>query len=133
MLTRSLFGRLLAVLCGVAAASTGLALLLQERSLSHDLERAAERRLAAAASASERLLESHLGAMAERYRAVSDTPRFRATLQIDDAPTLAHYASTLLAQQTAATTRPASRESTPRRSGSRARGSWPTPAAPWRW
>ncbi len=98
-MTRSLFGRLLAVMCGVAAASTGLALLLQERSLSRDLERAAERRLAAAANAAERLLEGHLGAMAERYRAVSGTPQFRASLEIDDGPTLAHYASALQGQQ----------------------------------
>jgi hypothetical protein len=36
-----LFHRVLAALCGVAGVAMGLALLLQERSLSHDLERAA--------------------------------------------------------------------------------------------
>jgi methyl-accepting chemotaxis protein len=99
---RGLFGRLLAVMCGVAAASTGLAVLLQERSLSADLERAAERRLDAAAAAAERLLGSHLVAMAERYRAVSRTPQLRATLEVNDGPTLAHYAGTLLEQHRAA-------------------------------
>ena len=99
---RGLFGRLLAVMCGVAAASTGLAALLQERSLSADLERAAEHRLDTAAAAAEHLLQRHLGAMAERYRAVSGTPQFRATLEVNDAPTLAHYARTLLAQHGAA-------------------------------
>jgi hypothetical protein len=99
---RGLFGRLLSVMCGVAAASTGLALLLQERSLSSDLERAAERRLAAAATAADRLLEGHLSSTAERYRAVSGTPQFRATLEVNDAPTLEHYAETLLDQQRAA-------------------------------
>jgi methyl-accepting chemotaxis protein len=98
---RGLFGRLLAVMCGVAAASTGLAVLLQERSLSADLERAAERRLDAAAAAADRLLGSHLVAMAERYRAVSGTPQLRATLEVDDGPTLAHYAGTLLGQHRA--------------------------------
>jgi len=99
---RGLFGRLLLVMCGVAAASTGLALLLQERSLSGDLERAAERRLASAASAADRLLEGHLSATAERYRAVAGTPQFRATLEVNDGPTLAHYAQALLDQQRAA-------------------------------
>ncbi len=99
---RGLFGRLLAVMCGVAAASTGLVLVLQERNLSADLERAAEQRLDNAAVAAERLLEGHLTAMAERYRAVSGTPQFRATLEIDHAPTLAHYAETLLQQHDAA-------------------------------
>lgn len=101
-MTRGLFGRLLAMMCGVAATSTGAALLLQERSLSGDLQRAAEERLENAASAAGRLLEGHLDAMAERYRAVSGTPQFRATLEVDDGPTLAHYAETLLGQQDAA-------------------------------
>lgn len=97
-----LFARLLAVMCGVAAASTGVAVLLQERSLSADLERAAERRLDAAARAAGSLLESHLVAVSERYRAVSGTPQLRATLEVNDAPTLAHYAGTLLEQNRAA-------------------------------
>lgn len=101
-MSRGLFARLLAAMCGVAAASVGLALLLQERSLSANLERAAERRLARAAAAASRLLASHLDAMAERYRAVSLTPQFRALLEVNDGPTLAHYAQTLLGQHGAA-------------------------------
>ena len=97
-----LFGRLLAAMCGVAAASTGLVLLLQERSLSADLERAAELRLETAAAATERMLQNHLAMVAERYAGVSATPLFRATLEVDDAPTLAHYAGVLLQQYGAA-------------------------------
>lgn len=93
---RGLFGRLLVVMCGVAAASTVLVLVLQERSLSRDLERAAQRRLDAAATAAERLLDGHLEALSDRYRAVSGTPQFRATLEIRDGPTLSHYAQSLL-------------------------------------
>jgi len=72
---RGLFGRLLVVMCGVATASTALVLLLQERSLSRDLEQAAQRRLAASAKAADRLVDGHLQAMAERYHAVSGTPQ----------------------------------------------------------
>lgn len=97
-----LFGRLLAAMCGVAAASTGLVLALQERSLSADLERAAERRLETAAAATERMLQNHLTMVAERYASVSVTPLFRATLEVDDAPTLTHYADVLLQQYAAA-------------------------------
>lgn len=95
---RGLFARLLVVMCGVAAASTALVLVLQERSLSQDLERAAERRLDAAATAAERLLEGHLEAVSERYRAVSGTPQFRATLEVNHGPTLSHYAGSLLSR-----------------------------------
>lgn len=101
-MTRGLFGRLLVSMCGVAAASTALALLLQERSLSSDLERAAERRLATAATAADRLVDAHLDAVAARYRAVSGAPQFRATLEVDHAPTLAHYAESLRDQHRAA-------------------------------
>jgi methyl-accepting chemotaxis protein len=95
---RTLFPRLLAAMCGVATAAMGVALFLQSRSLSADLRVAAERRLDSAAIASERLLDGHLAALAERYRAISGTPQFRATLEVDDAPTLAHYAATLREQ-----------------------------------
>jgi hypothetical protein len=66
-----LFARLLAAMCGVAAASTVLVLAFQERSLSGDLERAAQSRLERAATATERLIENHLETVAERYRAAS--------------------------------------------------------------
>ncbi|HEX5066794.1 MAG TPA: HAMP domain-containing methyl-accepting chemotaxis protein [Myxococcota bacterium] len=95
---RSLFARLLYAICGVATAALGLALFLQGRSLSEDLRTAAERRLDTAATAAQRLLDTHLLALSERYRAISGTPQFRATLEIDDGPTLAHYAQALLEQ-----------------------------------
>jgi methyl-accepting chemotaxis protein len=92
---RSLFARLLYAMCGVAAVAMGVALFLQERTLSRDLRGAAEKRLETAAAAAERLLDGFLATQAERYRAISGTPQFRATLEIDDAPTLAHYAGSL--------------------------------------
>jgi len=95
----TLFIRLLCILCGVATASTGLALALQHRSLTTDLERAAARRLDSAVAAANRLAANHLAGLAERYRAVSGTPQFRANLEVNDAPTLAHYAEALLEQQ----------------------------------
>ena len=48
---RSLFARLLYAMCGVATVAIGVALFLQERSLSNDLRVAAERRLDTAALA----------------------------------------------------------------------------------
>jgi methyl-accepting chemotaxis protein len=98
----TLFARLLYAICGVATVAMGLALFLSTRSLSQDLSGAAERRLDSAAEAAEHLLDAHLAAQAERYRAISGTPQFRATLEIDDGPTLAHYAGSLLAQSGAA-------------------------------
>jgi len=95
----TLFIRLLCILCGVATASTGLALALQQRSLTTDLERAARKRLETAAMAANRLATNHLDGLAERYRAVSGTPQFRANLEVNDAPTLAHYADALREQQ----------------------------------
>ena len=95
----TLFVRLLCILCGVATASTGLALALQHRSLTADLELAAKQRLETAMAAAGRLAANHLGALSERYRAVSGTPQFRANLEVNDAPTLAHYAESLREQQ----------------------------------
>jgi methyl-accepting chemotaxis protein len=97
-----LFARLLAAMCGVAAASTVLVLAFQERSLSGDLERAAQSRLERAATATERLIENHLETVAERYRAISGTPQFQATLEVGDAPTLGHYAGSLAQRHAAA-------------------------------
>ena len=95
---RSLFARLLYAMCGVATVAMGLALFLQGRSLSEDLRTAAERRLDTAASAAQRLLDNHLASLADRYRAISGTPQFRANLEVGDGPTLAHYAGTLREQ-----------------------------------
>jgi diguanylate cyclase (GGDEF)-like protein len=91
----SVASRLMIALAATAALSTALAMVLHDRSLTDDLERAAEGRLERAALATDRLIESHLAAMNERYRAVSGTPQLRATLEVDHAPTLAYYATTL--------------------------------------
>src|SRR5262249_60192942 len=80
--------RLLLILAGVAACSTAFALVVQERSLSRDLERAARERLDRAAGAAERLVDGHLAALGERYRAISGTPQLRANLELDHPPTL---------------------------------------------
>ena len=85
-------GRLMVALSATAALSTALALALYERSLTADLQRAAEQRLERSAQAAERLLEAHLESMRERYRAISKTPQLRANLEVDHAPTLAYYA-----------------------------------------
>jgi signal transduction histidine kinase/CheY-like chemotaxis protein/HPt (histidine-containing phosphotransfer) domain-containing protein len=89
-------------MCGVATAATGLALLFQQRALALDLERLARSRLEASAHAADRLVEAHLRALGERYKAISGTPQLRALLELHDAPTLAHYAETLREQQRAA-------------------------------
>jgi diguanylate cyclase (GGDEF)-like protein len=91
--------RLLLCLCGLAAGSIVLALALQHRALSADLERAAGRRLEGAASAANRLIERHLLTQAERYAAISKAPELRANLEVRHGPTLAFYASELAAQQ----------------------------------
>jgi diguanylate cyclase (GGDEF)-like protein len=73
--------------------------VLQSRDLSADLERAARERLARAASAADRLLESHLDSLAGRYRSVSETPEFRANLESGHAPTLRYFAEELAARE----------------------------------
>jgi len=95
-------GRTLLILSGVAALSTVLALLVQDRALSGDLRAAAQRRVDTAADATSLLVTSHLDAMAERYRAVSGTPQLRATLEVGDVPTLRYYAEQLAEREGAA-------------------------------
>ncbi len=94
--------RLTAALAAMAVLSTLLAVLVQDRALSRDLRRAAETRLGRAAHAAEQLLDDHLRALGERYRAVSGTPQLRATLELADAPTLGFFAEQLRSQQGAA-------------------------------
>jgi HAMP domain-containing protein len=94
--------RLTLVLFGVAGFSTALTLALHERELAAQLERAAGVRLEAAGRAAARLVELHTHATTERYRAIAGTPQFRATLEVDDPPTLAHYAEELAHRQRAA-------------------------------
>jgi len=88
-------GRLLLILSGIAALSTGLALGVQDRVLSADLRSAALGRADRAAEAVGTLVDSHLDALDERYRAISRTPALRATLELGDAPTLLFYAEGL--------------------------------------
>jgi len=98
----TLFRRLLVMVCGVAAASTGLTLGIQERTLSSDLRRAAVARLETSANAAEGLVAAHLRGIAERYRSIAASPQFRATLEVNDVPTLAHYAGALAVREGAA-------------------------------
>jgi hypothetical protein len=63
--------RLLWILCTIAASSTGLALALQQRALSADLERAADRRLQRAVATADRLIDDHLRTLEERFAAIS--------------------------------------------------------------
>ena len=70
--------RLLWILCAIAASSTGLALALQQRALSTDLERAADRRLERAVATADRLIDDHLRTLEERFAAISRASEFRA-------------------------------------------------------
>jgi signal transduction histidine kinase len=64
----TLFTRLLLLLCGVSGLSTLLALTVHERFLAHDLERAADDRLARSAEAVSALVEAELWQQRARYR-----------------------------------------------------------------
>jgi len=87
--------RLLLALVALSAGTTAALVVVQERTLSRDLERAASQRLDRAAHAAEKLVHSHLAALGERYQAVSSTPQFRANLEVDHPPTLAFFAEQL--------------------------------------
>jgi HAMP domain-containing protein len=91
--------KLALVLCGIAALATGLALILQERALSANLREAARERLSHSALAVDQLLESHLEALLDRYRAISATPELRANLETNHAPTLIYHAERLAGEQ----------------------------------
>lgn len=92
-------GRLAILLGGLAAVSTGLALLLQDRALDKDLREAARARLSTSASVADRLIADHLEALAMRYSAISRTPELRANLDARHTPTLIFYATRLLRDQ----------------------------------
>jgi signal transduction histidine kinase/DNA-binding response OmpR family regulator/HPt (histidine-containing phosphotransfer) domain-containing protein len=98
----TVFARLLLTLVGVATLPTALILALQERALSRDLEEAAAARLEGARHAAGRLLDGHLAGLAERYRAVSGTPQFRAALELGDDATLRFHAGELARREGAA-------------------------------
>ncbi len=91
----SLRGRLIAILCATAAFATALALGFQDRTLARDLEIAASARLVRASIAANSLVDAHLASLSERYRAISGTPQLRANLEVEDPPTLAHFADDL--------------------------------------
>jgi len=94
--------RLTLAFAAMALFSAVLAVVVQERTLSRDLRRAAEERLARAAHSSELLVRGHLRTLEARYQAVSSTPQLRATLELADAPTLSFFAEQLRARQGAA-------------------------------
>jgi diguanylate cyclase (GGDEF)-like protein len=89
-------------LAAMAIATTTLAVAAQDRALSRDLRLAAEQRLARAADAADRLVDSHLAALLARYRTVSGTPQLRAALELADPPTLAFFANELREREQAA-------------------------------
>jgi len=91
------------VVAGVAAVATCLGLALQDSALRSDLEQSARARLERAAGASNRLVDLHVKAARLRYEAISHTPALRACLEVDDTPTLAHFAEEIRDQQSACT------------------------------
>ncbi len=97
--TTSVAGRLAVLLCGIAAVSTGVALILQDRALDQDLRHAARDRLEVSAAAADQLIADHLNTLADRYAAISATPTLRANLSTGHAETLNYYASQLLRGQ----------------------------------
>lgn len=98
----TVFVRLLLTLAAVAALPTLVVMAVQGRALARDLEGAAAARLERARHAAARLLDAHVAGLAERTRAVSGTPQFRATLELGDAATLRFYAAELARREGAA-------------------------------
>jgi len=94
--------RILGLLVGIAVFASALCLLLQDRALSRDLERNAVVRLERSAHSANLLVENHLRTLHDVYTAISGTPQFRANLEVEDPPTLEHYARELLRKQKAA-------------------------------
>ncbi len=90
------FAKLILLMGGVAATSTILALVIQDRTLSGDLREAANDRLTGAAAGAGRLMEDHLTDVVARYTAVSTTPEFRANLEAGDQRTLEYHAESLV-------------------------------------
>ena len=94
-------GRLALLLGSLAAASTLIALLIQDRALSSDLRYAAQQRLGNAGRATDRQIADYLRGAADRYEAISRTPEFRANLAANHMPTLNYYARQLAESQEA--------------------------------
>jgi hypothetical protein len=82
----------------MATLSTTLAVVAQDSALARDLQSAAVARLEKSATAGERVVEEHLHAVGERYRAIARTPQLRATLELLDQPTLVFLGSELMRQ-----------------------------------
>ncbi len=97
----TLFVRLVGVVAGVAALATALGLAMQDTALRADLERFAQERLDKAARSAKRIVDLHLSAARQRFEAVSLSPIFRACLEVNDPPTLGHFAEELAEQQSA--------------------------------
>src|SRR5882672_10766900 len=91
----SLRTRLIAILAATASFAIALAIVFQDRTLARDLQHAATERLERSAIAANRLVDAHLASVTERYRVISGTPQLRANLEVEDPPTLAHYAADL--------------------------------------
>jgi len=89
------FAQLASLVAGLAAASTLLALVIQDRTLSADLRAAADDRLSSAAVAADRLMDDHLTDVRSRYSTASATPEFRANLEAGDRRTLEYHARSL--------------------------------------
>jgi diguanylate cyclase (GGDEF)-like protein len=97
------FAKLTLLMGGLAAVSTILALVIQDRTLSADLREAASVRLARAAGAAQRMIDDHLAGVVQRYVAISATPEFRANLDAGDRPTLTYHAQSLVERLGAST------------------------------
>jgi PAS domain-containing protein len=98
----TLTGRLALALIAMASLSAALAFAAQDRALARDLESAAAKRLERSVRTAERVIEEHLLAVEERYRALARTPQLRATLEVDDGPTLNFLAAQLQREHSAA-------------------------------
>jgi diguanylate cyclase (GGDEF)-like protein/PAS domain S-box-containing protein len=87
--------RLTIALVTMATLATTLAVVAQDLALNRDLESAAAARLERSARAGERVVAEHLRAFGERYQAIARTPQLRATLELNDLPTLGFLAGEL--------------------------------------
>lgn len=98
----SLATRMLLVLVSVAAVSTVVTLILQNDSLTTDLQKSARTRLEHATALTRQLVDDHLVNQAARFQAVATSPQLIAHLEARHRPTLDHFAERLLQQQGAA-------------------------------
>ncbi|MFT7669264.1 MAG: diguanylate cyclase (GGDEF)-like protein [Planctomycetota bacterium] len=83
--------RIFMVLVSMAAATSLIITVLQDNSLSADLQRSARTRLEWTSKTASQLLNEHLAEQYDRYEASSKESQFIANLESNDAPTLTHY------------------------------------------